>query len=102
VRELDATAVVAFDDLIAWGLITRLQELGVDVPGELSVAGFDDAIEEGMLRPALTSISPHGAGLGREAMDLLPARLSDEGGEPAVRMPSCTLLTRASTAAPRS
>src|SRR5699024_12601097 len=60
VRSLDVTAVVAFDDLIAWGLITRLHELGVEVPRELSVAGFDDAIEAGMVRPALHAVSTQG------------------------------------------
>ena len=37
-----ATAVIAFNDLVALGLLARLRELGVDVPGEISVTGIDD------------------------------------------------------------
>lgn len=98
---VDVTAVVAFDDLIAWGLITRLQELGVRVPEDLSVAGFDDAIEEGMLRPALTSVSPQGTSLGIRAMHLLLDRLESDEGAPAVELLACTVRKRQSTAAPQ-
>jgi LacI family transcriptional regulator len=51
------TAVIAFNDLVALGLMTRLRELGVDVPGELSVAGFDDVPMARFATPRLTSMS---------------------------------------------
>ncbi|WP_430645240.1 LacI family DNA-binding transcriptional regulator [Agromyces sp. GXS1127] len=51
------TAVLAFNDLVALGLLTRLRELGVDVPGELSVAGFDDVPMARYATPRLTSMS---------------------------------------------
>lgn len=97
VRSLDVTAVVAFDDLIAWGLITRLQELGVEIPQELSIAGFDDAIEEGMVRPALTSVSPQGTSLGIRAMDLLLDRLQRPAAPASVEMLGCIVKKRDST-----
>src|SRR6478609_9377231 len=37
-----ATAVLAYNDLVALGLVARLRERGVDVPRDLSVVGFDD------------------------------------------------------------
>jgi LacI family transcriptional regulator len=52
-----ATAVIAFNDLVALGLMTRLRELGVDVPGDLSVAGFDDVPMARFATPRLTSMS---------------------------------------------
>lgn len=52
-----ATAVIAFNDLVALGLMTRLRELGLDVPGELSVAGFDDIPMARFATPRLTSMS---------------------------------------------
>ena len=96
VLETDATAVVAFDDLIAWGLLTRAQELGVRVPQDLSVAGFDDALEEGMARPGLTTVSPQGASMGALAAQQLMGLL-DGATEPAVEMLACEVVVRGST-----
>jgi LacI family transcriptional regulator/LacI family repressor for deo operon, udp, cdd, tsx, nupC, and nupG len=50
-----ATAVVCFNDLIAIGLMRALRELGLDVPGDVSVVGHDD-IELGYLPLGLTTI----------------------------------------------
>jgi LacI family transcriptional regulator len=51
------TAVIAFNDLVALGLLTRLRRLGVDVPERLSVAGFDDVPMAEYATPSLTSMS---------------------------------------------
>ncbi|WP_136706421.1 LacI family DNA-binding transcriptional regulator [Agromyces sp. H66] len=56
-RERGVTAVMAYNDLVALGLMTRLRELGVDVPGDLSVAGFDDVPMARFALPRLTSLS---------------------------------------------
>lgn len=56
-REAGATAVIAFNDLVALGLMTRLRQLGIDVPGDLSLAGFDDVPMASFATPALTSMS---------------------------------------------
>ena len=62
--EAGATAVVAFNDLVALGLLTRLRRLGVDVPGELSIAGFDDVPMAEYATPSLTSMSVPRAEMG--------------------------------------
>ena len=56
-RVLDAgvTAVVAFNDVAALGLLGALHELGTDVPGELSVVGFDDIPFAAYTWPPLTT-----------------------------------------------
>lgn len=59
-----ATAVMAFNDLVAFGLLTRLRRLGVDVPGELSIAGFDDVPMAEYATPSLTSMSVPRAEIG--------------------------------------
>ncbi|MFE6256761.1 LacI family DNA-binding transcriptional regulator [Agromyces sp. NPDC057865] len=56
-RDEGATAVIAFNDLVALGLMTRLRQLGVDVPGDLSIAGFDDVPMARFATPSLTSMS---------------------------------------------
>lgn len=56
-RREGVTAIIAFNDLVALGLMTRLRELGVEVPGDLSIAGFDDVPMARFATPRLTSMS---------------------------------------------
>lgn len=65
------TAVIAYDDLIALGLIARLTERGVRVGADISVIGVDDSPMSGMAYPTLTSIHVPGAEAGLTAADML-------------------------------
>ena len=56
IRDAGATAVFAGNDQMALGLIGGLRALGIDVPGEISIAGFDDAPDAAYLWPALTTV----------------------------------------------
>lgn len=96
------TAALAFNDLLAWGLLTKVSELGVDVPADLSIAGFDDALEEGMVSPALSTVSAHGHDLGVLAADLLTRRLSDRDVPVAAEVMPCPIVLRGSTAAAKT
>ena len=53
-----ADAVFCFDDVLALGLIRGLTELGVRVPADIAVLGWDDIEEARFSTPSLTSISP--------------------------------------------
>jgi LacI family transcriptional regulator len=75
-----ATAVVAFNDLMALGILDRLRQRGVDVPREMSVVGFDDVPLATLVSPGLTTVRAPLARMGRRAVDLLLARL--RGGTP--------------------
>jgi LacI family transcriptional regulator len=55
-RKLDATCLVAVSDVMALGAMSALRERGVVVPGELSVAGFDDIATLRDFTPALTTV----------------------------------------------
>ncbi|WP_182113703.1 MULTISPECIES: DUF6807 family protein [unclassified Actinotalea] len=78
-----ATAVVAFNDLVAIGLLARLNEIGVHVPADLSVAGFDDVELARYTTPSLTTVSVPQADLGRRAWGLLHGLMTS----PAPRTP---------------
>ncbi len=52
-----STAVIAFNDQMALGVIAGLGRLGIAVPGDLSVVGFDDVPMAAMVAPPLTTIS---------------------------------------------
>ena len=62
-----ATAVIAFNDLVALGLLARLRELAVDVPGEISVTGIDDIPLARFAAPALTTMSVPRVELGAQS-----------------------------------
>ncbi|OIV36670.1 hypothetical protein BIV57_14970 [Mangrovactinospora gilvigrisea] len=89
-----ATAVVAFDDAIAAGVLTGLGDAGVAVPGRISVVGCDDmqALE---CRPRLTSITGRIGDAGRSAVELLLSLREGARGR-SVRLPA-ELVVREST-----
>ncbi len=66
-----ATAVVAHNDLIALGILDRLRARGTDVPGRVSVVGFDDIPAATQVSPGLTTVAVPMRLLGRAAVDLL-------------------------------
>lgn len=69
--ETDATAVVAFDDVMASGVLAELGEQHVQVPGDLSVIGCDDVAFSRLLRPSLSSIASAPDDLAGIALELL-------------------------------
>ncbi len=102
VLETGATAVLAYNDLVAVGVLSRLAELGVRVPDELSVVGFDDIPLAAMVTPPLTTVAAPTELAGRVAVEALLDRLQDGAAQrPAAvqRLPT-TLVVRSSTAAP--
>ncbi len=94
------TAVVAFNDIVAVGVIRAARELGVSVPGDVSVVGFDDILLAGLVEPPLTTVRQPKRELGALALDLLLRALEDGGSTARERLRG-TLVERGSTA-PRS
>ena len=76
VLDAGVTAVVAFNDVVALGLLGALHELGTDVPGELSVVGFDDIPFAAFTWPPLTTAWVPQEQLGELAWDHLRAMLT--------------------------
>jgi len=69
-----ATAIVAYNDLMALGVLSRLAARGVRVPADVSVTGFDDLLYASMCAPPLTTVSMPMEAAGHAAVDLLLAR----------------------------
>jgi|SRR5580658_9960517 DNA-binding LacI/PurR family transcriptional regulator len=97
----EVTAVLCGNDQMALGLLRALTERGRDVPGDVSVVGFDDIPEAAFFPPPLTTVRQDFGELGRRAMHLLMDRIS--GSERFVpSMPILPdLVVRASAAPPR-
>jgi DNA-binding LacI/PurR family transcriptional regulator len=67
----DVSAVVAYNDLVALGLLSRFTARGVAVPTQMSLIGCDDIALSEMVNPALTSIALPKEQTGRAGVDLL-------------------------------
>lgn len=65
------TALICFNDIAALGALRGLRRLGVAVPDDISVVGYDDVQFSAELAPALTTVQQPKYQLGRAAADLL-------------------------------
>lgn len=90
-----ATAVFSANDQMALGLLGGLRELGIRVPDDISVVGFDDVPDAAYYAPALTTVRQDFAELARLAV----ARLVDAEAD-AVEPVAPVLVSRASVAPP--
>ncbi|MFG1993035.1 LacI family DNA-binding transcriptional regulator [Actinoplanes sp. NPDC048988] len=75
------TAVIAYNDLVALGLLHRFAARGVGVPGDISVLGFDDIPLSAMVHPALTTVALPKELAGQAGVDLLLRRHDRERRE---------------------
>lgn len=92
------TAIFAGNDEMAAGVLQAARQLGVRVPEDLSVVGFDDFQIASRLWPTLTTVRTPTREIGRLAVELLMGR-EDDGRDPQNRLPS--LVVRESTAPPK-
>jgi len=85
----DVSAIFAANDQMALGLLRALHAEGRDVPGEVSVVGFDDVADAADYTPPLTTVRQDFDSLGQRAVEALVARIEAgpaaraEGGSPA-------------------
>jgi DNA-binding LacI/PurR family transcriptional regulator len=95
------TAIFATNDLMAIGVITAAWNLGIHVPHDLSVIGFDDIVMAPFTAPPLTTVAIDREALINNAMDVLLDMIE---GKPAVLPPLLTprLMKRKSTAPPHA
>ena len=95
VREGLPSAVFAANDQLALGMLRAFAEGGVDVPGDVSVVGFDDIPGSAYFSPPLTTVRQEFDQLGRKAIGMLLAAID---GEPLDHTPiPPRLVVRAST-----
>lgn len=91
------TAIFCASDASARVTIAVCREMGLDVPGDISVVGFDDIPEAALGRPALTTIAQPLREMGRQGVDLLMQRLEHPDRPVAHLVLSTELIIREST-----
>ncbi|MDV2582242.1 LacI family DNA-binding transcriptional regulator [Alkalibacillus haloalkaliphilus] len=75
------TAFVCFSDLMAYGVMRAAQDLGLSIPEDLSVVGFDDSMIAGMTSPGITTVAQDFFEMGHQAALLLNRIVDGEADE---------------------
>jgi len=91
------SALLCFNDPIAFGAMLALKSLGLEPGGDCSVVGMDDVSEAALWQPGLTTISIGRESIGRAAGQLLMSRLANPDREVKKVILSPELVVRAST-----
>ena len=76
-QKLPVTGIVAAADILAIGAIKGLYEMGLNVPKDYSIIGFDDLEIANYITPGLTSIKQHISLKGKRAVELLLNHIAD-------------------------
>ncbi|HVX43639.1 MAG TPA: LacI family DNA-binding transcriptional regulator [Mycobacteriales bacterium] len=98
--EAEFTAIFAANDLTAIGALAALSESGIDVPGRMSVVGFDGIHLAKYTAPTLTTVAQPIFELGRRATELLLDRLTGERRRPEKVVLDTELIVRGSSGPP--
>lgn len=100
-RKVRFTAIFAFNDVSAIGAIEALRSRGLDVPGDVSVVGFDDIQGAAFQRPQLTTVRQPLKKMGTIAAETLLKRIArpDDDSYPREIVIEPELIVRKSTAA---
>jgi len=93
------SAIIAYNDVMAFGIMSRLSGRGIAVPGEMSVLGFDDVPSASIWSPPLTTVSASTTSIGKSAVSNLVRLIDGKAVYPEdhLRLPS-HLVVRGSTA----
>jgi hypothetical protein len=94
------TAIFASNDAMALGAMRALHEAGRDVPGSVSVVGFDDMELSADFRPPLTTVHQYFDRVATAAVGMLIDRIEHQKRTTVDTVPT-ELIVRASTAPPR-
>jgi len=96
-----ATAVVAFNDIMALGVIDRLRQRGLTAPDDMSVTGFDNVAASIFSRPNLTTVDLPRVQMGRLSFDALLDSVRGTPKAAAVQQLTVDLVIRQSSGVPR-
>lgn len=91
------TAIFAPNDLVAIGALSAADELGLRVPADLSIVGYDNTHLAAIRHISLTTVDQPRRDMGRVAAELLCARIDDMRREPRQTLVVPHLVTRATT-----
>jgi LacI family transcriptional regulator len=95
------TAVVCGNDVLAFGAMLEAQRLGIEVPRELSIVGFDDLELASHVAPGLTTVHVPAEAMWRRAAERVLSMLQGDDPAPDTEI-EVSLVVRGSTGPPRA
>ncbi|MBJ7222073.1 DNA-binding transcriptional regulator CytR [Brenneria sp. L3-3C-1] len=96
---LPPSAIFCHSDIMALGVLSQAKKMGLDIPHDISVVGFDDIEQALYCSPPLTTVAQPRYQIGREAMLLLLEQLHGHRVHTGSRLLASELVIRESTAA---
>jgi len=94
----DLTAVFAANDLMAVGAMTAIKEMGLSIPADISVVGFDDQLFAAEVEPALTTVKKPRSQMGSESARVILEMIGAGGEAKVIQLTLSTqLVVRQST-----
>ena len=96
-RDARPTAIFAPNDLVATGALSAADELGMTVPADLSIVGYDNTHLAAIRHISLTSVDQPRRDMGRVAAELLTARIGDPSRYPRQNLVVPHLVVRSTT-----
>ncbi|MCX7761201.1 MAG: LacI family transcriptional regulator [Candidatus Kryptonium sp.] len=74
--------VVCGNDLIAYGVISALKEMGLSIPSDVAVTGYDDILFSEHYKPSLTTVRQPIYDMGRKAAEMIIKMINDKTSQP--------------------
>ncbi len=99
--EAGYTCAIGFNDISALAFYSRVHQLGLAVPGDMSVAGFDDILAARLASPPLTTVRVDRADVVRRALRIVEEHGESVGALSLSRPAETRLILRKSVAPPR-
>lgn len=100
-NHVEVTAIFCASDLMALGVMRAAKRLGLQIPKDLSIVGFDDIVLSQYTNPPLTTISQDKYQMGYEAAKLLTSMLDNSSAAKKKAILDNHLLLRETTAPPK-
>jgi LacI family transcriptional regulator len=94
------SALIAYNDQLAFGLMSGARDAGLTAGKDIAIVGFDDVRAAAMRNLPLTTVSTPPSRIGAELARLLMARIRDSGAVPVNIIPPPRLVIRKSCGAP--
>jgi LacI family transcriptional regulator len=75
-KNIDFTAIFAYNDMMAFGSMQAIKEKGLRIPEDIELVGYDDIPFSSLISPSLTTIRLKKQDLGIESVELLLSRIN--------------------------
>ena len=96
------TCAIGFNDISALAFYAHVYQIGLAVPGDMSVAGFDDILAARLANPSLTTVRVDRAEIVRRALQIIGTHQDNTGAPTQPRPAQTRLVLRKSVAPPQN